>query len=607
MEEKAATRMAELLCFAVLCGMLVLGLVLCLGARAGGGGGTAQDGWADVSSYRKDDPRMLYLDGTWMAYPGQLVISEGGGGESIPVQVPDSRTHPVDGSISYQLRLAGQREESRLMVTFPGLMCDYEVFVDGQPEEVYSIAPNFLQFVVLHGAGSHEVTVEIRNAGGVGMDICPIAMDVNVLFRWIFGVRSALLTFLGIMLSAFIVFPILYGRGKIVARELKPYFLIGILAMLLYIGQTVWFYGVLDLWEQIIPLRLIPVLTGMIFTLMILAMIWHMRVICPQQIRRWDVAAGGSVLILTGVALVVRYLWGAAPANVLFTLCAALTAGFLLYTVIRCALGRREAPLLFVFGDLALLAGTSVSFLSGYDQVAFPDRVALPTAMVLFLLCWNLAVAQNRRREAALLREALGMEQRLARTQAAFLASQIQPHFLYNALTTIQELCYTDPELAAGTVVRLSEYLRNNIDFMEYQDKVPFSIERTHIENYIALQRARFSDAVTFVTCFEAEDFCLPPLTVQPLVENAVIHGVRKRENGRGTVSVLVWRDRGWVIIRVEDDGVGFEPSQARIRSIENIRLRLRLTVGGTLELYSQPGEGTRAEIRMPEEEVGLP
>lgn len=586
--------------------LLALAAAVCLWAciLRPAGNGAVQAGQIDVSGCCRGDTRMLFLDGQWEVFPGQLIVSKDEPGTPELAGVPNIGGALGTGCASYRLTFTGLPEDVQLMVTFPGLMCSYQIFVDGKRAEVYSVTPNYLQFVVLRGGGSHEVVLEIHSGGTAGLNVCPIAMDVNELFRWLFGVRSAHLTFLGMLIFAFMVFPVLYARGKVAARKLKPYFLTGGLALLFYIGQTIWFYGVLDIAEKLIPLAAVPVLSILLAAGIELTMLWHMRSAQPGETsRRGAAVMSGAVLASAAGALVCRWWTGPVAERLLLALSILLTAGALVGTAVRCVRRGVRPPLVYAAGDLALLSGMAVSLLSGYSLVSSPELFMLPAAMVLFLLCWNLAVARYRQDEVALLQSALDMEQRMLKTQGAFLASQIQPHFLYNTLITIQELCWSDPGLAADTVLHFAEYLRQNIDFMDYQDKIPFRQERRHIDNYIHIQRARFEDAVDFVLDIGAEDFMLPPLTVQPLIENAVSHGIR-RGTGRGTVRLTTRQEGDRVEISVADDGVGFDPARTEDRSLENIRSRLALTMHGDMTICSRPGAGTEVVLNIPYEEA---
>lgn len=229
-------------------------------------------------------------------------------------------------------------------------------------------------------------------------------------------------------------------------------------------------------------------------------------------------------------------------------------------------------------------------------------------------------------------------ERELAEARGDIMLSQIQPHFLYNTLTAIRELCLTNPDEAARTVTRFSRFLRENMASLTSKDPIPFNRELRHVQTYADLERRRFGDRLTVEYDIRATDFLCPPLVVQPLAENAVRHGVMKRAEG-GTVRIETREERDGYVVSVADDGVGFdvgtltegegsvqsergktspkavpahgaapvrqrdtEPPEHQHVGIRNVRLRLHETCGATLDIRSTPGQGTVAEIRIPKQ-----
>ena len=141
----------------------------------------------------------------------------------------------------------------------------------------------------------------------------------------------------------------------------------------------------------------------------------------------------------------------------------------------------------------------------------------------------------------------------------AVMISQIQPHFLYNALNTIKYLIKRDPKTAEKAVISFSKYLRGNMDSITQKTPIPFSEELEHIKNYCDIELLRFGDKLEIIYDTEFVEFNVPSLTIQPLVENAIKHGVTKKaEGGRVKLSTQFADDCYYVII--EDDGVGFDP-----------------------------------------------
>lgn len=195
-------------------------------------------------------------------------------------------------------------------------------------------------------------------------------------------------------------------------------------------------------------------------------------------------------------------------------------------------------------------------------------------------------------------------DRELAEARASIMLSQIQPHFLYNTLTAIRELCLTDPDEAARTVTDFSVYLRENMASLTSSRPIPFERELRHARTYLSLEQRRFGERLCVEFDVATTAFRLPPLSLQALAENAVRHGVAKREEG-GCVRIVVREESDAFTVAVHDDGVGFDVARAaddeRLRvGIANVRTRMEALMGGTLLVESAPGVGTCATLRVP-------
>ncbi len=197
-------------------------------------------------------------------------------------------------------------------------------------------------------------------------------------------------------------------------------------------------------------------------------------------------------------------------------------------------------------------------------------------------------------------------EQENAQLKTEIMLTQIQPHFLYNTLGAIQSLCRTDPEAADKAIAKFSRYLRGNMDSLTQSGAIPFERELQHTRLYLELEQLRYEDALTVEYDLETTDFSLPTLTLQPLAENAVRHGVRRNADGRGTVTVQTRAYPDRIEVSVTDDGPGFDPlvlpddGHSHI-GLMNVRQRL-LAANGRLAIASSDS-GTRAVIVLPKEE----
>lgn len=222
-----------------------------------------------------------------------------------------------------------------------------------------------------------------------------------------------------------------------------------------------------------------------------------------------------------------------------------------------------------------------------------PMYVATTLSLILLLLLFH----------GELTRQLAEKEVQLAEGRIAIMLSQIQPHFLHNVLSSISQLCSENPRQAQLALDDFSIYLRGNMDSLSSAEPIYFPNELQHVQLYLKLEILRFQDKLRVVYDIQDDDFFLPPLVVQPLVENAVKHGIRPA--GRpGTVTLRTWSEGDTIHIAVADDGVGFDPRErpADGRShigLTNIRDRLRQISDGVLTIESTPGRGTTATITL--------
>lgn len=192
----------------------------------------------------------------------------------------------------------------------------------------------------------------------------------------------------------------------------------------------------------------------------------------------------------------------------------------------------------------------------------------------------------------------------LTERRIATMISQIKPHFIYNTLGSIAHLCLKQPEKAAELTRDFSQYLRGNFGELENNKPILLSKELEHVKHYVNIEKVRFPD-ITVDFDVRSDDFFLPALSVQPLVENAIKHGLMGLESG-GSVTISVYETDTDYCVKVSDNGVGFDTalkSDGRQHiGINNIRERLSAICGGRLTIDSTPGKGTTAVIYIPKE-----
>ena len=202
--------------------------------------------------------------------------------------------------------------------------------------------------------------------------------------------------------------------------------------------------------------------------------------------------------------------------------------------------------------------------------------------------------------------EKIVLNAQLADSRISTMISQIRPHFIYNTLGSIEQLCKIDPPKAGELVHNFAKYLRGNFGELDNPKPILMSREMEHVRHYISIENVRFPD-MTFTFEMNSEDFHIPALTIQPIVENAIKHGLMKLENG-GTIHVVAYETETEYCISVEDDGVGFDTNalndDRKHVGLRNICERLKVMVNGTLEIESTIGVGTKVVVKIPKEVV---
>lgn len=198
----------------------------------------------------------------------------------------------------------------------------------------------------------------------------------------------------------------------------------------------------------------------------------------------------------------------------------------------------------------------------------------------------------------------LQKQKMIERQKNALMISQINPHFMYNTLSTIAAMCEISPKKAKQLTVEFSSYLRQNLNTLTSEELVPFEQELKHIECYLNIEKARFGDRLNVIYSIQSLDFAVPVLSIQPLVENAVKHGITKRSRG-GTVKILAYATDQSHIVEITDDGIGFDTSKAPNDGrahigLNNVKSRLRTACKGKIDVKSTVGVGTRVTVEIP-------
>ena len=199
-------------------------------------------------------------------------------------------------------------------------------------------------------------------------------------------------------------------------------------------------------------------------------------------------------------------------------------------------------------------------------------------------------------------REAAEQQRELTHQRASVMVLQMRPHFIFNTMMSIYSLCNQDPQKARQVTMDFTNYLRKNFNAVASESTIPFSAELEHTRAYLAVEQAQFEDLLLVDYDTPHISFRLPPLTLQPIAENAVKHGMNPNA-GPLHVSIRTRSTDSGTVITIEDNGPGFDPADAvkPQTTLGNIRQRLEMMCGGKMEITSEEGSGTVVKVTIPQ------
>jgi len=227
------------------------------------------------------------------------------------------------------------------------------------------------------------------------------------------------------------------------------------------------------------------------------------------------------------------------------------------------------------------------------EDIAF---VNLSNALAVMMFFVEYEIQKSRQETAE--------REKMANMRNALMVSQIQPHFIFNALSTIVTLIREDPDTAVQAVEYFSDFMRGTMNAVNSETVVPISSELEATFGYLHIEKYRFGDSLSVETEQQDTSFHVPPLSIQPIVENAVKHGIRKGK-GKGTVTIRTYETDYAHVVEVKDDGAGFDVNASfsddrQHIGLSNVKERIRSLCGGSLNIESEEGKGTTVYLSFP-------
>ncbi len=601
------------------------------------GAGLVEEGKADFTGVDFEHNGSLSLSGQWEFYRNQLLTSEDFRGDLRPrmdtfLNVPGTwekdKSRPVvypdHGYATYRLVLKYPASLKDPALRIKSVATAYRFYADGQllavggelSENPHDFKEGAIPLVVELPKATQEIElifqVGNQNYARGGLRESPVFGSKQVLERQNRMLLAMQLLFIG---SVFI-FGIHYFLLFLMQKANKTALLFSVLCVITALRASIW--GELPL------LIAFPNVTYSVLSYinyftgynMIAAMLLFLLSIYPSDYKKRGMWLALSPTFLFDAMLLLKSPAFASSFTDYLYLMILLQMSYIIIVMIRAVLYKRDHSILMFFAICVYVLAINQDILhyKGIGGIDLSYAFLFGNFIVIAAMSFVQAKQQADTHQKLVsynetLVESDKLKDKIMASEMSFLQAQIKPHFLYNALDAIANVCEKDGKQAGKLIIDLAVYLRGSLEFNNLDKMVTIERELEFVDTYFHIEQARFGDKIHLQKVIDAPyDAQIPVLVLQPLVENAVRHGISKKQNG-GTVSVRMKKNEDHLLIEIEDDGAGIAPDKLKMLlsdeapvegvGLRNIHHRLLKLYGHGLEINSEAGH-TCVKIVLP-------
>lgn len=581
-----------------------------------------QDGVLDLAGKELSPRQGLPLDGMWEFYYGRWIIS-GKGSASLGTDAPlapvprpwhtyPGLAHTHCGIGSYRIVLQNCPDGYELACHIPNINSSYRVYLngtlitsrgslDGEPSGWRN--QQITQGLAVTAGQDAELVVEVSSRNIGGLYLTPLLVEYERYVN-IAGLRSMFSSaFMGIIVVSIAVI----ASISLLRSKLFSSFALVSMDLLVFI-RIVFQNEYLSFLNSFFFDNRYMVNTFLESVTLFLPVVF---LLCAQKMVHIHIKRTTTLCTaLYELILLPFLLWNALcgrPGWVLVCCVVSYLPFFYVMAVLYRSVQQRLPYSLLVSASLMLVLSSMIAS-SMYRSGLIVMNISLfpPGCFMIAMLLQLWIYIRNTfdlQREAV---EAENLRLKLRESEISLRLSQIKPHFLYNTLIAIHVLCTQAPETAAETTLKFATFLRTNMNFINTRELIPFSRELEHIQNYTDIEQLRYQKRLTVRFEIESDGFTVPPLSIQPLVENAIRHGACKNVKG-GTVILHTYESQSDFWVEICDDGPGFDCAATLqnlqgTHGLQNILFRLREQRGACVEIQSSPDAGTCVRVRLPKD-----
>lgn len=576
---------------------------------------------ADFSNSDLTRVKSLYLSGEWLRFDGHIV-TDAIDTEGVFTEIPPSLSSLSSSAesngckSSYYLEISGL-EMSQATIYIPNFAGAYTIFVNGTPisqcgdyKESIPTANMKLSSIPFdfYSNETYQVIIEVSCEIMPGIYMTPIISDFDFSIGYS-EVSKALRAFIAgivMFLGVFILFYSIKNNNLFASKWLPVLcFIVAIRMMISTEGYAAFRY----LFANASYERMTLMICMSTFIIKLVALLFYSDTLDMKINKGTFLAVSLGTLLCTIATTVFPFIFFN-PYYYIVIQVAALPLDIILLNHLADSVVR-QVPYSksYLFGYISLISGLMIDCCYTNGLIDFASSYFMPLLFTFFIIVFVCVFFGKISKIHTASLKAAELDKELHMANTAVMISQIQPHFLYNALNTIKYLIKRDPKAAEKAVISFSKYLRGNMDSITQKTPIPFQEELEHIKNYCDIELLRFGDKLEIIYDTEFVEFNVPSLTIQPLVENAIKHGVTKKAEG-GFVKLSTDLDNDHYRIIIEDNGVGFDPqnpdytpddNHAHV-GIQNVTNRLKTMVNAEITIESQIDVGTKITIKIPKE-----
>lgn len=580
------------------------------------------NGKGDFSNAKSD--YTLYLTGEWEYYDGVHIISNREQKDYIITEIPAPIVEPITSlskangfTASYKTTIKNLSYENAIIYV-PHFAGTYRVFVNGImvtqsgtyiDQEAYANLDLISTAVNFEPQNTYEIVIEATCNMMPSLYMTPVISDIDytMTFSKIAQTFRSFLTGIVLFCGLFI-FSYSAKRSFILSSKWLPVLCacVAIRMMISTEGYSVFSFLFPYLDYESITL-IICVST---FIIKLVALLFYSETLDLKINKNVTAVFCFVFLALSLVAGILPYIIFSPYYYIIIQAATIPLDIIILSNICNCVVRKLPYAKLYLIGYITLSIGILVDCFYTNGIINFMSSQFMPICFTIFIITFVVIYFEKISRIFNTALKTAEVERELEIANTSLMISQIQPHFLYNALNTIKYLIKRDPKSAEKAVISFSRYLRGNMESITQKSPIHFTEELEHTKNYCDIELLRFGDKLNIIYDTPVTSFSLPALSVQPIVENAIKHGVTKKTDG-GTVTVTTSEDEHNYIIKIQDDGVGFDvqnpdlkPSEAHAHiGVKNVRERLMNMVNAEFIIESQIDVGTCVTIKIPKKE----